>query len=166
MSLWVAAYDIAHDGSRVKVAKILASFGQRVQHSVFEVWLKPGQVKDLRHRVGRHLAKTDRFHLFPIDERGDRRRIAWQTPPNPYAAVIVVAPKAERRGPVPGGKIFRVDDLPQVPPWNRLYRLVKYMKVEVTPKEDLPYTLADPMDPLGCQDWPEVDIEPDLTPRL
>lgn len=144
MSLYVAAYDIGSDGRRARVAHLLAEYGQRVQQSVFELWLTPRQLRALRRRVGPLLDPRDKFQLFPVDERGPRRRVAWQTPPNPYAPVIVVRPRDERERRVPGCRVFPVDDLKQEKPWNWLYRRIHYLPVgESLPPEDLPWTLAD-----------------------
>lgn len=90
MSLYVAAYDVSEDARRRRVARVLLSFGVRVQRSVFEVWLEPHEVPELRRRVGAVLARSDEFDLFPIDERGSRTRVSWQRPPASWAPVILI----------------------------------------------------------------------------
>jgi CRISPR-associated protein Cas2 len=90
MSLYVVAYDISHDGQRERVARALLEFGRRVQKSVFEVWLEPHTIPLFRRRIGPLLAREDRFDVFPIDERGKRRRFSWQRPPHAYAPVMLV----------------------------------------------------------------------------
>lgn len=90
MSLYVAAYDISHTGRRASVARILLAYGHRVQRSVYEVWLEPDEVRDLRREVGPYLEPHDRFDIFPIDERGSRRRVSWQQSPREYQPVILV----------------------------------------------------------------------------
>lgn len=50
-NLYVVTYDIADDGTRVKVANLLKSYGERVQLSVFECWLNPREFGDLKHRI-------------------------------------------------------------------------------------------------------------------
>lgn len=89
MSLYVAAYDIRDDNTRERVARVLFEFGERVQRSVFLVWLEPEEVGELRRRVGAQLITDDRFDLFPVDERGTRTRWSWQRPPTSYEGVIV-----------------------------------------------------------------------------
>jgi CRISPR-associated protein Cas2 len=81
MSWYVACYDISHDGRRAGVARILRDYGRRVQRSVFEVWLDPADLPELRRRVGPLLARADAFDLFPVDARRPEGRIAWQRPP-------------------------------------------------------------------------------------
>lgn len=83
VSWYVAAYDIADDRRRDRVARVLLDFGRRVQQSVFEVWLNPDDVPALRRRLGPLLAKTDLFDLFPVDTRRPEARVSWQRPPRP-----------------------------------------------------------------------------------
>ncbi len=90
MSLYVAAYDIANDSRRARVAEILAEYGRRVQRSVFEVEIEPEELDAVRLRIGVHLAKTDAFDFFPIDRRFPKRRISWQRSPVAAAPVIVI----------------------------------------------------------------------------
>lgn len=90
MSLYVAAYDIAEDFRRRRVARILKGYGLRVQRSVFEVWLAPEEVSEIKRRVGPLLSTRDEFDFFPIDERGSRVRISWQRPPTAWAPVTLV----------------------------------------------------------------------------
>jgi len=90
MSLYVAAYDVARDSRRARVAEILLEYGRRVQRSVFEIEVEPEDLDELRFRVGVLLAKTDAFDLFPIDRRFPKRRISWQRDPVAEDSVIVV----------------------------------------------------------------------------
>ena len=89
MSLYIAAYDISHNGRRASVARVLLGYGDRVQKSVYEVWLEPDEVRDLHREVGVYLSVNDEFQLFPIDERGSRKRSAWQHAPNERSSVIL-----------------------------------------------------------------------------
>lgn len=45
--LWVVSYDISDDRRRDRVAKLMLSYGERVQYSVFECRLKDADVKEL-----------------------------------------------------------------------------------------------------------------------
>lgn len=47
----VISYDISDDRRRTKVANTLEDYGTRVQYSVFEVNLKPGQFRQLREEL-------------------------------------------------------------------------------------------------------------------
>jgi CRISPR-associated protein Cas2 len=49
--LCVVAYDIAESGRRERVARVLLGYGRRVQHSVFEVDIEPGDLSVLLERL-------------------------------------------------------------------------------------------------------------------
>ncbi len=64
---YTIAYDIPDDGRRVKVANILKSFGERVQLSVFECWLNPSQLQQLKTLVQKKLEPSqDSLRIYPI----------------------------------------------------------------------------------------------------
>jgi len=88
MSYYVAAYDIAHGRRRRHVARILSSYGRRLQRSVFEIDLEPEDLPDLRRRIGALLDPADEFDLIPIDRRQPERRLRWQRPPYPDPVVV------------------------------------------------------------------------------
>jgi CRISPR-associated protein Cas2 len=90
MSLYLAAYDITDSKRRQSVARLLLGHGNRLQRSVFEVWLEPGEVRQLCREVGPHLSATDVFQLFPLDERGTRGRISWREPDNGFDPVMII----------------------------------------------------------------------------
>ena len=90
MSRYVASYDVSDDRRRDRVARVLSGYGERVQRSVFEIWLEPEEVPLLKREVGPLLARTDLFHLFPIDERGTRTTVAWQQSLPEREPVIIV----------------------------------------------------------------------------
>ena len=90
MSLYLAAYDISDSNRRESVARVLLNYGHRLQRSVYEVWLEPGEVRILCREIGPYLALTDVFQLFPLDDRGTRGRISWQRPGDAFDPVIEV----------------------------------------------------------------------------
>jgi len=90
MSLYIAAYDITCDRRRARVARVLDSYGERAQLSVFELWLDPDDLPRLRLEVGALLHVNDAFDLWPIDERGSRRRVSWQRSPEHWNPVILL----------------------------------------------------------------------------
>lgn len=87
MSYYVAAYDISDSRHRERVARILGRYGQRVQLSVFQVWVEPEELAKLRREVGAYLALEDTSDLFPLDCRDPTRRIRWQHAPPGQDAV-------------------------------------------------------------------------------
>ena len=90
MSQYLAAYDVTNDRQRDRVARVLNRYGERIQRSVFLLWIQPEDLSELRREVGSLLQKEDRFDLLPVDERGTRRRIFWQRPQTNNTAVIVI----------------------------------------------------------------------------
>jgi CRISPR-associated protein Cas2 len=89
MSLYVAAYDVADDRRRRATAKVLSRYGHRVQESVFELWLEPEEVAELRGRLGPVLAAEDRLDLYPIDLRGSRTHYRWFLPIDEWDCVLL-----------------------------------------------------------------------------
>ncbi|OMH40396.1 CRISPR-associated endonuclease Cas2 [Desulfurobacterium indicum] len=55
---------------RMKLMRILYSYGIRTQLSVFELELSPSEKKEMIKRVKKYLRQnTDKFYLYPIDAR-------------------------------------------------------------------------------------------------
>jgi CRISPR-associated protein Cas2 len=77
MALYLVAYDIASDRRRRRVARVLESFGRRIQESLFEARLEPEEASELRARLGELLAVDDLIEIAPIDERSAQRRSRW-----------------------------------------------------------------------------------------
>ncbi len=76
----VAAYDIADDRRREKVASEMENFGRRVQLSVFECRLNQRELREMRTRIGRLICEgEDRVHYFRLCAK-DRRRILIDGP--------------------------------------------------------------------------------------
>lgn len=65
--LYAVAYDISDDTRRVKMATLLKSYGERVQLSVFECYLDPKLLADLKARARRVLDfSEDALRIYPI----------------------------------------------------------------------------------------------------
>ena len=83
---YVIAYDIADDKRRLKVAKQLERLGDRVQHSVFEVYLTSKELERLLKRLKKLIdVKEDSIRVYYLCAscRGKIRMIgkALVTPP-------------------------------------------------------------------------------------
>jgi CRISPR-associated protein Cas2 len=89
MSQYLAAYDIADDRRRSRVARLLSGYGQRLQKSVFAIQLEPDDLPELRRTLGAILSASDDFALVPIDERGTRTMVTWQTAPQADVVVLI-----------------------------------------------------------------------------
>ncbi len=62
----VVCFDICSDKRRRRVVKILNEHGWRIQHSVFEVRLRPEGFSKLKKRLQRVIKKRDRVHYYPL----------------------------------------------------------------------------------------------------
>jgi len=61
------SYDIGDDRRRLKVAKVLKDFGERVQLSVFEANIEESQLERLRERVNEILDhEEDTVRIYPL----------------------------------------------------------------------------------------------------
>lgn len=90
MSRYIAAYDISDDHQRMNAARILLRYGDRLQKSVFEVWLEPDELPTIRRQLGPILSDGDLFELIPIDLSPSRDRWRWGTPHKEFAPVVVL----------------------------------------------------------------------------
>lgn len=64
---YAISYDIRDDRRRLKVAKVLKDFGQRVQLSVFEAILSPSELVRLKKRLTSILDPAqDSVRLYPL----------------------------------------------------------------------------------------------------
>ena len=90
MSRFIAAYDISDNRKRTQVVRVLDRYGARLQLSVFEVWLDPDELIDLRRQVGPLLSERDEFDIIPIDMSPNRRRWSWGATEEGYEAVVVL----------------------------------------------------------------------------
>ena len=64
---YAISYDIRDDRRRLKVAKVLKDFGERVQLSVFEARLEPAELARLKKRLNHILDQAqDSVRLYPL----------------------------------------------------------------------------------------------------
>ncbi|MBD2313009.1 CRISPR-associated endonuclease Cas2 [Desertifilum sp. FACHB-1129] len=79
----VVSYDISEDKRRTKIHKILKSYGQWVQYSIFECSLEPTDYARLRSRLQKLIqADTDsiRFYFLCGCCQGKVERIGGEMP--------------------------------------------------------------------------------------
>lgn len=66
-SFYVVVYDVVDDKRRNKVAKTMAAVGERVQKSVFEVYLTQPELEKLLKRLGKLIqAKEDAVRVYDL----------------------------------------------------------------------------------------------------
>ena len=72
MKVYLACFDIEDDKKRRRLSKLLLSYGERVQYSVFEITVKnEASLKRLLRRCKRHVENSDslRFYSLPFNAR-------------------------------------------------------------------------------------------------
>jgi CRISPR-associated endonuclease Cas2 len=77
VSRYLAVYDVSVNRQRSKIASILLQYGDRLQRSVFELWLDRSQLREVRRQIGPLLSSGDQLELVPIDHGPGRRRWRW-----------------------------------------------------------------------------------------
>ncbi len=75
--LWMVAYDIEDDRSRRRVHDLLKDYGERVQYSVFECWLKDETQAELRNRLVAEVEEGDSIRWYPLCV-WCRSEVVWQ----------------------------------------------------------------------------------------
>ncbi len=58
-AFYVIAYDIPNDRRRLKIARLLERYGERVQYSVFEMWLTAEEWSRLQKQMERLMDVTE-----------------------------------------------------------------------------------------------------------
>ncbi len=82
---YIVCYDISNNKRRYRVQKLLKYYGIRVQHSVFEIYIRrDAELKTLQAKLKKLMKKGDsiRFYHFPETARQrskslDNKRIAY-----------------------------------------------------------------------------------------
>lgn len=70
----VVSYDIANDGRRTRVMKLLKNYGRHVQESVFECDLHPTTLSAMRERLVRLIsAREDNLRFYFLDDDAVRK---------------------------------------------------------------------------------------------
>jgi CRISPR-associated protein Cas2 len=91
-SFYLITYDIVADRRRQKMAKLLESLGDRVQKSVFELYLTPPELEKLLRRAKKFInEKEDNLRVYILCSacRGKARSIgAGQLTPPPGLTIV------------------------------------------------------------------------------
>ncbi len=68
-AFYLITYDVPDDKRRLKIAKHLEALGDRVQYSVFEIWLTPKELKTLVSRLEKVLEEEeDSVRIYALCE--------------------------------------------------------------------------------------------------
>jgi len=66
-AFYVLAYDLSDDRRRAKIARLMESLGERVQGSVFEAWLTPGELNRLVAKAKKVMnEREDSLRIYPL----------------------------------------------------------------------------------------------------
>jgi CRISPR-associated protein Cas2 len=60
----VVAYDIGNEKRRNKISDILAAYGERVNRSVFECFLRLKDISELKRKIREHVKKDEDIVLY------------------------------------------------------------------------------------------------------
>jgi len=91
-SLYVVSYDVPSDRRRLRLAHLLEGYGERVQYSVFEVWLNDRQLERLLRRIRREMdAEEDSVRVYALcGSCRERRLLLGQGKPVDKPGVVVL----------------------------------------------------------------------------
>ncbi|HIP45332.1 MAG TPA: CRISPR-associated endonuclease Cas2 [Sulfurospirillum arcachonense] len=62
------AYDISNDKDRRKIEKLLSSYGNRVNYSLFEVEIESGKLSKLKEKLIKHMKEEDSVRFYFLDK--------------------------------------------------------------------------------------------------
>ncbi len=69
-SFYLVSYDISDDKLRLKIARLLEGYGERVQYSLFEIWATPREMGRLRQQLTRLVKRSDQhvgsIRIYPL----------------------------------------------------------------------------------------------------
>lgn len=92
MDCFLVTYDIPHDGRRLKIATLLEGYGQRVQFSVFEIWVTDAMQHELEQTLRKLIdAEEDsvRFYRLCASCQGRVMILGRGTPPEAPGVLII-----------------------------------------------------------------------------
>lgn len=68
-NLYLIAYDICDPRRLYRVCRYLTGYKVGGQKSVFEIWVTPAELREIRVRLGELMEKEDRLHILNLDPR-------------------------------------------------------------------------------------------------
>ncbi len=92
MECYLVTYDTPNDKRRTRIANLLQGYGQRVQFSVFEVWLDDRNKRKLLRELEKVISsQEDSVRLYWLCAACQKRVtvLGQGKPPQPPAAIII-----------------------------------------------------------------------------
>ncbi|WP_372737036.1 CRISPR-associated endonuclease Cas2 [Neptunomonas sp.] len=92
MRVYLACFDIENDRKRRKLGNLLLTYGDRVQHSVFEISLKnEAELQRLCHQCENYVTEDDSLHFYWLNkESRSKSRDIWGEPIAVFPAAILL----------------------------------------------------------------------------
>jgi len=91
-TFYVITYDIPGNRRRLKMARLLERYGERVQYSVFEMWLTADEWKRLSKQIERLIApQEDQVRVYRLCAACRERIVSFgESEPLPRPGPVVV----------------------------------------------------------------------------
>lgn len=92
MDIYLACFDIENDKARRRVSRLLLTYGERVQYSVFEIIVKnDAMLSDIKRNCQKEIDIEDsvRFYFLPVVARR-RSHDVWDEPIAHFPQAIVL----------------------------------------------------------------------------
>ncbi|MDF1516162.1 MAG: CRISPR-associated endonuclease Cas2 [Anaerolineae bacterium] len=87
----VASYDITDTRRRTKVAQLLEGYGERVQYSVFELWVTREEMGALRKKLASLVVEEGSIRFYPLCAACEKkRRVEGKGAPTTLEEVIIL----------------------------------------------------------------------------
>lgn len=91
--LYIVCYDIADPKRLYRVARVCEGFGLRLQDSVYQCWLRPGQLNELTTALAANMnPKLDTVRLYPVcgNDCADMRVFGLAQKPLPPESILLI----------------------------------------------------------------------------
>ena len=91
--LYIVCYDIADPKRLYRVARVCEAFGLRLQDSVYQCWLQPGQLSDLTAKLKVQMdLERDTVRVYPVcgNDCADMRVFGLAQKPRPPESTLLI----------------------------------------------------------------------------
>ena len=90
-AFYLISYDIPDNKRRLRIAHLLEGYGERVQYSVFEVWVTEAQLGKLRPQLAREVKEDGNVRIYALCAAcRDRREVLGEGKPTEEPGLIII----------------------------------------------------------------------------
>lgn len=90
-AFYLISYDIPNDRHRLRIAHLLEGYGERVQYSVFEVWLTEKQLAHIKKALAREVEEGGSVRIyFLCASCRDQREVIGEGEPTQEMGLLIV----------------------------------------------------------------------------